>query len=40
MKKMWKMMMTAGVALLLAACGTTGEMMIRKQEVTMETKGL
>ena len=25
MKKLWKMMMTAGVVLLLAACGTTGE---------------
>lgn len=40
MKKMWKMMMTAGVALLLAACGTTGESDDSKTGNNNENKGI
>ena len=40
MKKMWKMMMTAGVALLLAACGTTGESDDSKTGSNNENKGI
>lgn len=40
MKKLWKMMMTAGVVLLLAACGTTGESDDSKSGSNNENKGI